>query len=365
MGACCAVKCKNRCSRGFKMHPFPKDPTRRKIWSQRLKRANWTPSSSSVLCQAHFTTDQYNSNGKRLKKEALPTIFAHTPHRKTSQRKPPKFRESRVECEARLRKVIFLDHIYSRKVKQLPQMREDLENTTNWPAFNHPDQSCSDVLPAPSLLCLDSISEQIEVHDIGWVEPIPHDIHLKLLKIRKLEVEIKEKQLETDALHRKLELASLEILNLQKKSHEPPPPTTTVDFLTADQIAFGERKSMRGYNWSSETIKRALQLRLSCGISGYETLLQQGYPLPSIRTLQRRTEHIQSDSGGPSEGLEVMKLKENTSPQKKDCVASQRTSLASSQGNSVSGESFGPIANENVMETEEAVFLTLVQPVTS
>ncbi|CAB4055381.1 unnamed protein product [Lepeophtheirus salmonis] len=31
----------------------------------------------------------------------------------------------------------------------------------------------------------------------------------------------------------------------------------------------------------------SLKLRFTCGLSGYSTLIDQGYPLPSIRTLQR------------------------------------------------------------------------------
>ena len=57
-----------------------------------------------------------------------------------------------------------------------------------------------------------------------------------------------------------------------------------------DQIEALSRTSSRGYEWSSETIQRALQLRFSCGSRGYDALLKQGYPLPSLRTLRRRLE---------------------------------------------------------------------------
>ncbi len=42
-------------------------------------------------------------------------------------------------------------------------------------------------------------------------------------------------------------------------------------FLTPDELRFLKRKSMQGSCWSTETVKRALQLRFACGSSGYET----------------------------------------------------------------------------------------------
>lgn len=38
-------------------------------------------------------------------------------------------------------------------------------------------------------------------------------------------------------------------------------------------------------NWSNKTIQRVLKLKFACGVNGYKELLQQGIPLPSLRTL--------------------------------------------------------------------------------
>ena len=83
------------------------------------------------------------------------------------------------------------------------------------------------------------------------------------------------------------------------------------DFLTDDQWYLLGRasKSMKGNIWSNTTIKRALQIRFACGTRGYEELLSQGYPLPSLRTLYRRTEHINFESGVLKEVFEMLSLK--------------------------------------------------------
>ncbi|XP_014674174.1 PREDICTED: uncharacterized protein LOC106814379 [Priapulus caudatus] len=52
-----------------------------------------------------------------------------------------------------------------------------------------------------------------------------------------------------------------------------------------DQIQSLSRGGMRGVKWRASTVKKALQLRFSCGSSGYKLLLQQHYPFPSERTL--------------------------------------------------------------------------------
>jgi hypothetical protein len=62
--------------------------------------------------------------------------------------------------------------------------------------------------------------------------------------------------------------------------------------FNSDQQRVLEEKNSRGLPWSDETIKNGLQLRFACGSTGYNTLLDKKYPLPSIRTLQRKVEHI-------------------------------------------------------------------------
>ena len=64
-----------------------------------------------------------------------------------------------------------------------------------------------------------------------------------------------------------------------------------------DQLHVLARGSTRGTAWSNVTIKKALQIRFACGSGGYSLLRRQHQPLPSIRTLQRKMENINFDSG--------------------------------------------------------------------
>jgi len=78
-------------------------------------------------------------------------------------------------------------------------------------------------------------------------------------------------------------------------------------FLTKDQIKFMGVKKMQ--KWHNKTIKKALQLKFSCGQTGYNTLLKQNYPLPSIRTLNRKIEHIKFEPGILSEIFHYLQSK--------------------------------------------------------
>lgn len=45
--------------------------------------------------------------------------------------------------------------------------------------------------------------------------------------------------------------------------------------------------------WSDETIKRAIRLRLACGSNGYQMILNENIPLPSYRTLRRKMNDVE------------------------------------------------------------------------
>lgn len=54
MVGCSAYGCTNRSEKGFLMKKFPKDPVRRSLWAAKVKRENWKPTDTSVLCEVHF-----------------------------------------------------------------------------------------------------------------------------------------------------------------------------------------------------------------------------------------------------------------------------------------------------------------------
>lgn len=80
------------------------------------------------------------------------------------------------------------------------------------------------------------------------------------------------------------------------------------NIFTDDQIAVLKHKR-RVRTWSNESIKKALRLRFSCGITGYEELRRQNIPLPGLRTLRRRLEDFKFQSGISDDIFKFLELK--------------------------------------------------------
>ncbi|KAM7282521.1 hypothetical protein ISCGN_002671 [Ixodes scapularis] len=83
MGRCCALKCRNRASRGIRLFKLPKSPRRRKLWLSGIKRgAGGKPPDRTYLCEDHFEPSQFQtkcSDGwRRLKATAVPSLFLHS-----------------------------------------------------------------------------------------------------------------------------------------------------------------------------------------------------------------------------------------------------------------------------------------------
>ncbi|KAJ8925016.1 hypothetical protein NQ315_001182 [Exocentrus adspersus] len=63
------------------------------------------------------------------------------------------------------------------------------------------------------------------------------------------------------------------------------------NIFNADQVRFlktGGHKGRKGTLWSDDTVGKALRLYMACGVKGYNEILRQNLPYPSIRTLQYR-----------------------------------------------------------------------------
>lgn len=72
------------------MKCFPRDPKLRKIWQERVARADWEPSNNSFLCHVHFEPGEWSvhPNGRiRLRKNAVPSIFTITSTRKSPKKR--------------------------------------------------------------------------------------------------------------------------------------------------------------------------------------------------------------------------------------------------------------------------------------
>ncbi|KAG0423115.1 hypothetical protein HPB47_001081 [Ixodes persulcatus] len=94
---CSAVGCSNNPLRNPEVlfHKFPTDRKLEKVWVNAVRRVDfgkpWTPTPRSKLCSDHFSPESYERNlrvlvacglsakGSRLKKDAVPSLFAHRP----------------------------------------------------------------------------------------------------------------------------------------------------------------------------------------------------------------------------------------------------------------------------------------------
>lgn len=114
--------------------------------------------------------------------------------------------------------------------------------------------------------------------------------------------------------------------NLRNKHSEAPCNESLLyPLFNKDQfIAFRKKqakKSTKFMKWSNETVVKCLKLKFSCGNNGYNELLRQDYPLPSLRTLQRKLHHIKFDSGILDEVFQFMKIKvQNFESHERDCM---------------------------------------------
>ncbi|KAJ4426849.1 hypothetical protein ANN_26648 [Periplaneta americana] len=259
MPGCAAVGCSNSAKKGMLMKRFPKDPARRKEWHIKMKRDKWKPTDYSYLCEVHFAPDMWEKTRidgtRKLKSNAVPTIFFFSPP-SAMKRKPPIKRKASAPKATKSSSSPVLD---SQVVPQ--NMAVSIGSGAELqPSSSHAASSCEISTPESSASSEDS-----------------------------------DNCCETEqAIHEE------STTKLARKQ---------------------QGKTNMFAKWSNVTITKALKLKFSCGGSGYEELLKQGYPLPSVRTLQRRLQNLKFDSGISREVFEFLRIKvESFESHEKDCV---------------------------------------------
>ncbi len=228
MTGCSAPKCKNRSEEGYTMYRYPSEAKRQKLWvtSSKLKRK---PSLNTALCSGHFDDSCFyiSEKGKeRLRKDAVPTIFP------ASKRSRPKI------------KVVYLN-------KPAP------------PSSLTPTEKRNKIL-----------AKQRRIDEKAEADP--------QVRISQLEQEVEE-------LKTCLRNADKKLLASERRSVQC---SKMLKFLNDDQrqVLLRGPENCQDMKWSTETIDKAVKLRLSCGAEGYDNLLKTGYPLPIVMTLQQKTE---------------------------------------------------------------------------
>ncbi|KAG7190382.1 hypothetical protein KM043_006490 [Ampulex compressa] len=133
MPGCAAVGCNNRSEKGYIMKCFPRDPKLRKIWQERVARADWEPSNNSFLCHVHFEPQEWSitqSGRIRLKKNAIPSIFTITSTRKSPKKRTKVINnKNKNDCQDEFA-IEFLEHDSERSsIGHLEEKDSDYQDT--------------------------------------------------------------------------------------------------------------------------------------------------------------------------------------------------------------------------------------------
>nr|XP_050038196.1 uncharacterized protein LOC126535352 isoform X1 [Dermacentor andersoni]XP_050042913.1 uncharacterized protein LOC126540168 isoform X1 [Dermacentor andersoni] len=316
MPGCCVPLCSNHSRNGWRMFQFPRDTKRRILWTARIKRDKWQPTNTSCICSAHFEEDSFEQNRadgwKKLKPNAVPTVFSFRPLPR--HRKAPKDRTGPAVLSALLEDqhdIATDDHEAAMDPMSSPGRFELTQG-----------QNCSPHDASSSALVTDEAGLQVSASGMNAGASDLQSACTSCAELSKQLADLTRKYCELQELHTQ---ANSTIQGLRKKVKKLEGNIETfgknIKFLNEDQIQALSRNSNKGSTWSPQSVKQALQIKFSCGTSGYETLRKLGYPLPTNRTLARRLQALSFLPGILTDVIDLLKTKaEGMQDIEKDCV---------------------------------------------
>lgn len=222
-------------SKGVALFRFPAEIATKEQWIVFCGRERFIPNSSSRICSAHFSSSDIRQGAKlsRLVKGSIPTLNPAFDAAEQTESS-----ENKVLNIEELRFLIYHDHSY-------------LKTT----AINTKTNSSVPISSYNQLKNENSFLKE---------------------NIRQLKSKIRQME------RRKCKV-------LKKKATSGP-------FTTYQSEIFNKGKKF-GKRWDTETIKRAIEIRSSCGARGYNHLRKLGYPLPSIRFINKRLQNLDFSPG--------------------------------------------------------------------
>ena len=296
---CCVPLCTSSSSSGssVKLYNIPKDIHKRLQYANKIRRPNWVPSDHDKICEKHFDQHQFKIRfGKRLqppyqrilKDTAIPTIFPHLNLSNETRSNYDNATKIRKNVES-----ILKDHQYFGNTSEVQTNSSNVDN--------------------PDVIKIQEAEIELKSSD--------HELHLQALENKDLKLKLQQKALENKDLKLQLQqqINKIEALEEQNRilKEEKANGFLSKDLFKKifgdDQIQFLKNKG-KVRKWSDDTIKKGLRLRFAAGTTAYNDLIKEGYPLPSIRTLNERTEHIKLEPGSFDEVIEMMGDKYNGKP---------------------------------------------------
>ncbi|XP_011879478.1 PREDICTED: THAP domain-containing protein 5-like [Vollenhovia emeryi] len=357
MVGCAAPFCNNSSVKGYTMKIFPRDVKRRAQWAANMNRVNWTPTNNSYLCEVHFAPEMWErrmDNKRKLKPYAVPTIFGFFIKEKvkfpeaTEKGNLPEsdlvYDVQNQDESEKMTKIVIVtsnastigtcdNEVYEEtdlkatgKNKSLSKnhdlqhlddnekMATNLVVTSNTSIINTCDNK---VRKDPKATERDkNLFERDTVHDLQdldgnkematnvIIKPSISIINANKNKVYRERETKGEKyckinqgkqhnliylRKQNKALRNQIQKLKNIIINNKYR-------LALKKILTDDQIKALFTKTRRIRNWSNKTIQRALQLKFTCGSSGYNELRREGIPLPGLRTLRRKIENLKFGS---------------------------------------------------------------------
>lgn len=174
-------------------------------------------------------------------------------------------------------------------------------------SFNSLTQDDSDRMSDPEL---DSEERNLEKLEKDYEETKELKQRFKKIENMYIKSERLRKLMKTN-FKKKKRIWNSTVNKLEKKVRmlESNPQQSIFKIMNVDQyrLLSGECKKLP--KWCDETLIKAYQLKFSCGVTGYNELQKQNFPLPSLRVLRRKLENWKFESGKPQEVFKFLKLK--------------------------------------------------------
>ncbi|XP_025152496.1 uncharacterized protein LOC112588109 [Harpegnathos saltator] len=248
--------------------------------------------------------EQRSDKKRKLKHNAVPTIFEYfvkkqipvTIPNSTEETQQPIYEEHIAVNE----KQTVINDIVEPVLAPITSLLNDTEHIE----VNEKQMVINDTVEPAPVLTISSLKDKVCTSPAS-------DTKEKIAN-KKLEERNEKLQQRIMLLSKQNKVLRSQIQSLQKSDTNNKYKQVLKKVFHEDQIKALLTKHRSTKCWSNITVQRALKLRFACGITGYEELLQQKIPLPSLHTLQRRIENSKFESGISNDMFHFLQMKVST-----------------------------------------------------